>query len=54
MSKAEAVLHTLVASALITICHGQEGSLYELGFIFAGILLGGVAWSVLNEENGNE
>jgi len=54
MSKGEAVLYVLLASALITICHDQEGALFELGFIVAGILLGGVAWAVLNEEDGDE
>jgi hypothetical protein len=54
MSKAEAVLYVLLASALITMCHGGEGVLFEGGFVFAGILLGAVAWVVLNEEDNDE
>jgi hypothetical protein len=54
MSKGEAVLYVLLASALITMCHGGEGMLFEGGFVFAGILLGAVAWVVLNDTGEND
>ena len=54
MSKAEIVLYMLVSCALIAVCHGEEGALFELGFIFAGILQGAVGWTLLNEEWADE
>ncbi len=54
MSKFEVALYMFVSCALVAVCHGEAGVLYELGFIFAGILLGAVAWVLLNEEWADE
>jgi hypothetical protein len=49
MSKVEMIAHLIMAFVMLVSCHGNHGWFFEAGMVFAGALIGAVAWVVLSE-----
>jgi hypothetical protein len=49
MSKVEMIAYLVLSFALMVLCHGKDGWLFEAGMVFAGALIGAVAWVALSE-----
>jgi hypothetical protein len=49
MSKVEMIAHLIMAFVMLVLCHDKDGWLFEAGLVFAGALIGAVAWVALNE-----